>query len=335
MRLQFLSGVPALALAAAITIGCVRTPVVKTATPPLNSPVTVWDRQVRNAVDAGDGDYRLRVLRQKVAAEPENVAVRIELAAAYRERGYPEIALEMSRLAAARFAESGEAQLSLARDLRATGRNTEAIAGLELYLKAHPEKGAEYWSWLGILRDEAGMWPVGEPAHRKAIEISPDVDYLHNNLGYNLMMQKKYQDATVEFQQALKLKPANATARNNLAMALAHTNDTARAVATWQEITDPASAHNNLAAVWMEKGNYPEARRELDLALGYNKTHPAALRNLELLGRLDSKSGLERTAPGMADGQTGWSRFTTGVKRLFVGPLENSKDGAVSTASSR
>lgn len=335
MRRIVRSEIAILACAAASTLACVRTPVVKTAAPPANAPVTVWDRQVRNAIDAGDGDYRLRILREKVAGEPENVAVRIELAAAYRERGYPEIALEISRLAVARFPQSGEAQLSLARDLRATGRNTEAIAGLEVYLKAHGESGAEYWSWLGILRDEAGMWPLGEPAHRKAIDLSPDADYLHNNLGYNLMMQKKYAEAATEFQQALKLKPANTVARNNLATALAHTNDTARAVAAWEAVSGPASAHNNLAVVLMEKGNYSEARRELDLALGYNRTHPAALRNLELLSRLDGKYGSGRTAAGMADGQTGWSRFANGMKRLFVGPLENSKDGAVSTASSR
>ena len=335
MRLIARSEMMLLAFAAASTIACVHRPVVKTATPSAKAPVTVWDRQVRNALDAGDGDYRFRMLREKVAAEPENVAVRMELAAAYRERGYPEIALEISRLAVARFPQSGEAQLSLTRDLRATGRNTEAIAGLEVYLKAHGDSAAEYWSWLGILRDEAGMWPLGEPAHRKAIDVSPDADYLHNNLGYNLMMQKNYEEAATEFQEALKLKPANTVARNNLATALAHTNDTARAVSTWEAVTDPASAHNNLAAVWMEKGNYSEARRELDLALGYNRTHPAALRNLELLGRLDGKYGAERTVPGMVDGQTGWSRFATGVKRLFVGPLENSKDGAVSTASSR
>ena len=45
------------------------------------------------------------------------------------------------------------------------------------------------------------------------------------------------------------------------------------AVANWQSASDPATAHNNLAAVWIEKGNYPEARKELDLALGYNRAH--------------------------------------------------------------
>ena len=327
-------GVIAMALAAAFGISCTHTQVVKTAAPPRNAPVTIWDRQVQNAVDAGEGDYFLARLRQRVAAEPDNVAVRVELAAAYRERNYPEIALEISRLAVARFSESGEAHLSLVRDLRANGRYDEAIGGLEVYLKAHDGSGAEYWSWLGILRDEIGLWPSGEPAHRKAVELSPGVDYLHNNLGYNLMMQKKYQDAAGEFQEAIKRNPAGLMAQNNLATALAHSNATAQAVATWQAATDPASAHSNLAAVWIETGDYPAARKELEVALGYNRAHPAALRNLELVSRLDGQAAGLRPLLGTTDAQTGWSRFRIGFKRLFVGPL-NSKDGAVSTASSR
>src|SRR5262249_44575938 len=150
-----------------------------------------------------EGDYRLRALRERVAAEPDNVAIRVELAKTYRERGYPEIALEMSRLAAGRFPESMEAQLSLVRDLRATERRPEAISALEGWIKAHPETTAAAWSWLGILRDEAGLWPSGEPAHRKAVEASPGSDSLHNNLGYNLLMQKKPEEAAAEFRQAL------------------------------------------------------------------------------------------------------------------------------------
>src|SRR5207245_499216 len=80
------------------------------------------------------------------------------------------------------------------------------------------------YSWLGILRDESGLWPVGEPAHRKAIELAPSADYLHNNLGYNLLMQQKNEAAAEEFREALKLNPGSQMAPNNLGMALAHSN---------------------------------------------------------------------------------------------------------------
>jgi Flp pilus assembly protein TadD len=309
-----------IAALAALMAGCTRTQVVKTATAPPAAPVTVWDRQIHNAVDAGDGDYQFRQLRERVAAEPDNIEARIALARAYRDRGYREIVLEISRLAAARFPESGAAQLSLVRDLREVGRREEAIASLEGFLKNHPQSTAEYYSWLGILRDESGLWPLGEPAHRKAIELSNSQDSLHNNLGYNLLMQKKSEEAAAEFREALRLNPSSEMARNNLGLALAQSNAGTQAVANWQATSDAASAHNNLAVVWMEKGNYAEARKELQLALSLDKTNPAALKNLELIGRLDGTPAMIAAQQQVED--TRWARMKTSIKRLFVGPLD-------------
>jgi Flp pilus assembly protein TadD len=280
--------------------------------------VSVWDRQIRNAADVGDGDYQLKALRAKVAAEPENIAARLDLAKAYRERGYPDVALEICRLAAERFPESGDVELALVRALRDMNRRPEAIVSLDAFLKAHPQKSASFYSWAGILHDETGGFAAGEPAHRRAIELSPGDDSLHNNLGYNLLQQSRLEEASGEFREALRLNPASQVARNNLGMALANLN-AAQAIANWQSASDPATAHNNLAAVWIEKGNYPEARKELNIALGYNRAHQAALKNLELVSRLD---GNPAAIPADAS-ETRWQRWKTGFKRLFVGPLEN------------
>ena len=193
-----------------------------------------------------------------------------------------------------------DAELSLVRDLHALKQRSEAIASLEGFLKAHPQPAPEFESWLGILLDESGQWPSGEAHHRKALETAPSRDFLHNNLGYNLLMQKKNAEAAAEFREALKLNPASQIARNNLGSALA-AGDTAQAVASFQAASDPATAHNNLAAVLIENGNFPEARRELQLALSYNKAHSAALKNLELVSRLDGRDAtLPAPPPGNA-----------------------------------
>ena len=305
---------------------CVQHTQVAKAPPP---PQTVWDRQIHNAIDAGDGDYQLRVLRQKLAADPDNIPIRLEMAKAYCDRGYPDVALEICRLAAARFPESGEAQLALVRALRDVNRRAEAIDGLVTFLKAHPQTGPEYFSWLGILRDESGLWPLGEPAHRKALELAPSLDYLHNNLGYNLLMQKKYAEAAGEFREALKLNPRSPVARNNLGLALANLDETDQALANWQSASDPATAHNNLAAVLMEKGNYPNARKELEIALSYNNAYPAALKNLELVSRLDGHPATLAVKPA----ESRWQRWKIAFRRLFVGPLDNSRTEPVKTAS--
>src|SRR5579872_5315385 len=209
-------------VAAAMGGSCVRqTRAANVPIAPSGAQQTAFERQIRNAHDAGDGDYQLRALREKVAAAPDDVSARLELATAYRERGYPDISLEMCRLAAARFPDSGDVQLALARSLRDLNQRNEAISGLEAFLAAHPQTDAKYYSWVGILKDESGQSTAGEPAHRKALALAPNQDYLHNNLGYNLLMQKKNAEAAAEFREALRLNPASQTARNNLGTALA------------------------------------------------------------------------------------------------------------------
>jgi len=316
-------------LAALLSQGCAHRVRMVKYTAPAAAPISAFDRQIRNARDAGDGDYQLRALRERVAAEPDSIPARLELAKAYQQRGYPDIALEMCRLTAARFPASGEVELALVSALRDLNQRPEAIASLQAFLSTNPQTAPAYASWTGILYDETGQWTSGEPEHRKALRLAPGQDYLHNNLGYNLLMQKKAGEAAVEFREALRLNPASDVARNNLGIALADQNANQQAVASWQSAGDPASAHNNLAAVLIQKGNYPEARKELEIALGYNRAHPAAFRNLELVSRLDGSSA---TMPS-SQIKTSWERWKAGFIRLFVGPLDESKADADKNAS--
>ena len=305
---------------AVLAASCVRQ--TRVAAAPAPRPQTVWDRQIKNASDAGDGDYQLRVLRERVAEDANSVPARLELAEASRQRGFADVALEMCRLAVARFPESGEARLALVRGLYDLKRPQEAIGALEPYLATHPKVPAEYHSWLGLLRDAAGEWTGGEPAHRKALELAPSQDALHNNLGYNLLMQKRNEEAAGEFREALRLNPGSQVARNNLGLALANQNAAEQAVASWRSASDDATAHNNLAAVWIEKGNYAAARKELQIALGYNVSHPAALRNLELVSRLDGNPATLGPEPVE---RSVWERWKAGFIRLWVGPLDDSR----------
>src|SRR6185436_1354139 len=158
------------------------------------------------------------------------------------------------------------------------------------------------------------QWTEGEASHRAALALNPNIDYLHNNLGYNLLMQQRPSEAAFEFRQALQLKPDSETARNNLGMALASTpgHD---AVLQMQSISDPATAHSNMAAILIEQARYPEARKELDLALGYNRSHAAALSNLKLVSELDGKPAVIPIKPI----RTKWGKFRSAVLKAVGG----------------
>ena len=274
---------------------------------------TAMERQIANAIDAGEGDYVARTLRQRMAAEPENVAVRLELIKHFSAAGYPELALEHCRVAVTRFPESADVQLALAKSLRSMKMTRQAADGLTSFLTSHPQQSAVYDSWLGIMRDELGEWTAGESSYRAALALNDKLDYLHNNLGYNLLQQGKSSEAAFEFREALKLRPSSEVARNNLAMALAAAPQ--EAVVQLQSVSDPATAHSNLAAVLIEQGKYAEARKELDLALGYNKVHAAALSNLKLVSELDGKPAEVRAQPARAK----WGKFRSAVLKALGG----------------
>lgn len=287
-------------LAAGLLTGCahLRTASIKT---PQDYPKAHVDRQVINAVDAGDGDIELRTLRAALDANPLDLKARIELANRYQKLGFPEVAIEHGRLAIERAPDSDDAHIALAKLLRDHGRAAEGVAMLSAYTSSHASAGVSAWAWLGLLRDDTGDWKAGEAAHRQAIALVPGRDDLHNNLGYCLLRQGRREEAAAEFRATLKLHPHSAIAENNLALALAVGNkapdrnqsgdkaDAKEAVAHLQSVTDPASAHNNLAVAYIEAGRYAEAHKEIETALRYNQSHSAALNNLRLLSELEGR----------------------------------------------
>lgn len=290
---------------------------------------TTMHRQVMNAVDAGEGDYRMRELRAKLIADPENLEARLALASHYAGAGYPEIAIEHYRMAAARYPDNAQLAVLLARSLQRTGATAQARAHLEAFLSRHPDAGADVWSWAGILQDDARDYSAGERSHRAALKMRPDSSSIRNNLGYNLLLQGKNQEAAQEFRQALVLQPNSPIARSNLAIALAERP--AEAVSAWTAVTDPASAHNNLGAVLLERGDYQGARREFQTALGYNQHHSAALSNLELVASVDGNG----TALPAAGSQSAWRRFVRTLGFVLLGSESEPKTKGPASAAGK
>ena len=276
--------------------------------------------EVRNAVDAGEGDFEARQLRERLVANPGDLDTRLRLGARYEDLDMPELAIEHYRLAADRFPSEVTPQLRLAQALHKKGRTAEAAANLESYLTAYAEAPAEAYSWAGILRDALGHHKVAEQHHRAALERA-SAAYLRNNLGQNLALQEKAPEAAAEFRAALDIEPGNPVARNNLAISLSAANPAEAAQVLEAGTNDPATAHNNLAAILMEKNRYAEARKELNLALGYKPDHAAALGNLALVSDLDGKPAqmvLPKQAVAKSTVGGGWHKVGRALARVFV-----------------
>ncbi len=250
------------------------------------------EQQVRNAVYMGEGDLQAREFRRRITANPQDLEARLGLARHYRKMGFGELAVEHLRLASERFPDSADCALELAESLAGQEMLAEAAAGLQAFLAKSANERADLPSLLGILRDEMEEYAAGESAHRAALAISPTNPRLHNNLGYNLWLQGKREDAVAAFRRALSLDSRFAVARNNLGRALLESpaeQDRREAVGHFEAAADRAVAHNNAAAVLMEQGRYDEARKELEQTLAVRPDFAPALRNLALLTERDGK----------------------------------------------
>ena len=249
----------------------------------------VMQHHVQNAMDAGDGDLELRLLRQRLAENANDLDARILLARRYAQRGVSELALEHYRFAADRFPDSIVVALELAKTFRSLGRPRQALDSVKLWLNQHPEGSWELFSFEGILEDESGQLRDAETSHRSALSLQQGRSALHNNLGYNLMLQGRAAEAVREFRRALELDPSSSIAHNNLGAALVSQTDSDAALAEWRRSADAAVGHNNLAATLIEQGRYAEARAELEAALKLRRNFPAALANLRLVAASDGK----------------------------------------------
>ena len=292
------------------------------------------DRQVKNAIDVGEGDPFVRYLRQKISADPDNSGARFELADQYQKQGAYELAAEHLRIAVDRQPDSEFAVRKLATALRASEQDLDAITVMVRFCENHPKASVLLLEEVAMAQDESGALGEGERYHRRAIAIDDHDDTLRNNLGYNFLQQKKYEDAAHEFKAALQLNPRSEAARNNLGFALARLEQPKEALLHWSSISGPAAAHNNLAAVLIDEGRLPEARKEIQAALDFDRHNSAAVQNLQLLSELDGKpasftiKSIDRAAQAR-----GWARVPAALSKFFRGDSPRSSKETASQNS--
>jgi Tfp pilus assembly protein PilF len=273
---------------------------------------TIFQQQTQGAFNPLTDDERVQALQARLNLNPQDLAARLELAGVYEnyrlyDDGFGQYT-ETLRLANSATAEAGnsalaeQAALGLGRCAQALRRPGQAIPPLEAFLKESPSANA--WHELGLLYDELGDLTAGESALREAVARDAESDRLHNNLGYNLLLQNKAEEAEAEFRRALKLNPKSATTRNNLGTVLARRGDRQGALEQFQLAADAATAHNNLAVVLLETGQYEQSREELVKALSIRRYFAPALANFKLVQeRIRERAELSkagRLPPGAA-----------------------------------
>ncbi len=293
----------ALLLALSLGTGCVRHAITQDfglsgiasqrpkapAAPAIDTSVRgVFKRQTQGAFNPLSDDARVQALQARLKSNSQDVAARLELGGVYESYKLYDNAFEQYRealqLSLSDGATAEQAVAGLSRSARASRRPADAIAPVETLVWQRPS--AASWNELGLLYQAAGDLGKAEIAFAQAATLHPESDRAYNNLGYNLLLENKVQAAEAEFRKALELNPSLTTARNNLGTLLARRGDLEGAFEEFQLAGGAAAAHNNLAVVLLEMGQYERSREELVKALAIRRYFAPALANFKLVQEL-------------------------------------------------
>jgi tetratricopeptide (TPR) repeat protein len=284
---------------------------------------TVFDSQVRNAANLGDGDLEVQALRKRLLENPRDASIRRRLADRFESTGYPDLALEHLRIAFELAPADTQLGLDLAVALKQQGLPTQALQVLEATLR-NPSPTTAQLSRAAILTDTLVNLKEGEILHKKALALDPASLLLANNLAYNWLRQQRASEAEQLFRQILRTKPSYEVARNNLATLYAtQLHQPEEALLHWKAISGPAAAHNNLAATYMEQEKWPEAKAELEKALALRFQFPEAIQNLQLVaartgGTVELKLDRDKK-------QSGLSKLAKAFRHAFISEEDESQ----------
>ncbi len=297
---------------------------------------SIFEQQTHGAFNPLTDDRRVQALQKRLTLNPADSIARSELAGIYETYNLFDDAfdqyVEVLRLTKdSKIADSrrltDSALLGLARCGRAGGRANAALPFLEE--SPNEFRSVAFWNELGLLYDAVGDLVAGERALREGVAQNGASDSLKNNLGYNLLLQNKYEAAETELRNALELNPRSQTSRNNLGVLLARTGRVQEAFEQFRLSSDAATAHNNLAVVLLEIGKYEESRQELVKALTIRRYFAPALANFRLVQERIRDRSEASTSDGAPQKSDGVLATAGGAPPLDSDPAAKVKDGVL------
>jgi len=258
-------------------------------------------------LDEAIGEYR-----SAVRLKPDYASAHYNLGFALSDQGKSDEAIAAFREAIRLKPDHAFAHNGLGNALKDKGRLDEAIAAYREAIRIKPESEAPHHK-LGIALRDQGKVAEAITEYRAAIRLNRDegglhVDHeagLHVNLGAILCDDKHdYDGAIVEFREAIRLKPDDAMAHNNLGVALKGQGKIEQAIGEYREAIrlEPglALAHRNLGNTLLDQGKTDEAIAEYKEAIrlkpDYANPHNGLGNALKDQGKLDEAIAAYREA---------------------------------------
>ena len=177
-----------------------------------------------------------------------------------------------------------EFHLTTGQMYEASGDNAGAIAQYEkaLALDANNLKARIV---LARLYDRQGDLNRAIAEYQRAAAAHPESGLVHNDLGLFYARHKQIPQSVQELEIAIKTEPANQMYRNNIATVLIEMGREDEAFEHLAAVNPPAVAHYNFGYLLHKRGRNDAATRELQTALGMDRSLGSAA---ALLAQLQS-----------------------------------------------
>ena len=213
------------------------------------------------AVQAGDAEGGVRLIRQALAVRPGVAEAHYNLGHALLTLRRPAEALESFAVALQIKPRDAQCQFEAGNALKELGRNDEAIARYDEATRLDP-RYAEAHNNRGIALKDADRFDEAVAAYDTAISLSPRYPEAHSNRGNALKEMVRFDEALAAHDRAIALKPDYAEAHYNRGNVLGDLKRYDEALASYdtalQLRPDYAEATHNKALLLLGRGRYGE-----------------------------------------------------------------------------
>jgi len=161
------------------------------------------------------------------------------------------------------------------------GKSREAVTALEKALAVDPKHGKAHNN-IALAAIDLGELELAEAHYRESLAIEPQAA-IYNDLGFVLERQGLTEDAAAMYRKALELDPRSPSAHSNLGADLLRRGEYAEAEGHFRAALDAKPSAQALAglgrALW-KQGRVDEALSNLQAAIEADAEHPAAYEDL-------------------------------------------------------
>jgi Flp pilus assembly protein TadD len=242
--------------------------------------------------------------RARAAGDPRSAAAQLAVARAYQSEQIYDLALRHYERARELDPHNAEIGRDIGRLWVENGAPELGLPYLEEACGVRPDD-AIAWSFRGIALDMLKRYPEGQEALERAASLDPRRWDFANNLGYNLLMQERYEDAAREFTRGLELAPGEPAVLNNLGLAVGFQGLPDSSFTLFREAGSDAQAWNNLGLVRRFHGETEAAAVAFEKAASLDPgSREIAANLLEARRRLSDEKALGVLAPADEPGHS-------------------------------